>query len=245
MPDKWYQSWFNSPYYHVLYSQHNDSEAEFFIDNLCSKLQPSLNARVLDIACGRGRHSIYLNKKGFDVTGIDLSHSNVIYAKRYQNETLHFYEHDMRHLLYINYFDLALNLFTSFGYFESESDHVKALQAFRKSLKPDGLLVLDYFNSSKILSHLTNKATKRVDGISFHITKHVNNGKVNKTINFEDKGQHHEYKEEVVAFSLGDFKRIFALSGFEIVHYYGDYSLSEYEETISDRLIFICKKADV
>jgi len=106
------------------------------------------------------------------------------------------------------------------------------------------LLVLDYFNSSKILSHLTNKATRKVSGIDFHITKHVSNGKVIKTINFEDKGHHYEYKEEVVAFSLTDFEKIFKLSGFEIIHYYGDYSLSEYEETTSDRLIFICKKAD-
>jgi len=245
MPDKWYQSWFNSPYYHVLYSQHNDSEAEFFIDNLCSRFSPRPDARILDIACGRGRHSIYLNKKGYDVTGIDLSHSNVIYAKRFENEKLHFYEHDMRHLLYINYFDVALNLFTSFGYFESEADHIKALEAFRKSLHPDGLLVLDYFNSSKILSNLTSKGTKKIDGITFHITKRVENGKIIKTINFEDKGLAHEYKEEVVAFSLADFQRLFKQSGFEVVHYYGDYSLSEYEETTSDRLIFICKKADV
>lgn len=245
MPDKWYQSWFNSPYYHVLYSQHNDSEAEFFIDNLCSRLKTRSNARILDIACGRGRHSIYLNKKGYEVTGIDLSHANVIYAKRFENETLHFYEHDMRHLLYINYFDVALNLFTSFGYFESEADHVKALEAFRKSLRPDGVLVLDYFNSNKIISQLVYKATKKVDDITFHITKRVDNGKIIKTINFEEKGHQHEYKEEVVAYSLADFKRLFKLSGFEIMHYYGDYALSEYEETTSDRLIFICKKADV
>lgn len=245
MADKWYQSWFNSPYYHVLYSQHNDSEAEFFIDNLCSRLKTRSNARILDIACGRGRHSIYLNKKGYEVTGIDLSHANVIYAKRFENETLHFYEHDMRHLLYINYFDVALNLFTSFGYFESEADHVKALEAFRKSLRPDGVLVLDYFNSNKIISQLVYKATKKVDDITFHITKRVDNGKIIKTINFEDKDHQHEYKEEVVAYSLADFKRLFKLSGFEIMHYYGDYALSEYEETTSDRLIFICKKADV
>lgn len=245
MPDKWYQSWFNSPYYHILYSQHNDSEAEFFIDNLCSALQSENIDSILDIACGRGRHSIYLNKKGYDVTGIDLSHSNIMYAKQYENERLHFFEHDMRHLLYINYFDLALNLFTSFGYFESEYEHVKALQSFQKSLKPEGLLVLDYFNSKKILNKLTTKATKVIGDIHFHITKKVENNKIIKTINFTDKDRDYEYKEEVAAFSFADFARLFEKSGFEIVNYYGDYTLSEYEESSSDRLIFICKKANV
>ena len=245
MPDKWYQSWFNSPYYHILYSQHNDSEAEFFIDNLCSKLHSNAIASILDIACGRGRHSIYLNKKGFDVTGIDLSHANIEFAKTYENEKLHFYEHDMRHLLYINYFNLALNLFTSFGYFESEKDHINALVSFRKSLKPNGLLVLDYFNSTRILSDLTDRETKTIDGIDFHITKRVENSKIIKTIDFEDKGRAYHYTEEVVAFSCADFERLFKLSGFEIINTFGDYALNEYNECTSNRLIFICRKGDV
>ena len=245
MPDKWYQSWFNSPYYHILYSQHNDSEAEFFIDNLCSKLQCNVNATILDIACGRGRHSIYLNKKGFDVTGIDLSQENIKYAKSYENETLHFYEHDMRHLLYINYFDVALNLFTSFGYFDSEKDHINALVSFRKALKPNGILVFDYFNSKKTLNDLTDKETKTVAGIDFHIQKKVENIKIIKTIDFEDKGRAYHYTEEVVAFSFSDFEKLFKISGFEIMNIFGDYALTEYNESTSSRLIFICRKADV
>src|SRR4051812_2242107 len=112
MSRKWFQNWFNSPYYHILYNQRNDEEAEFFIDNLCAYLEPSIDCRLLDIACGRGRHSVYLNKKGYDVTGIDLSHANIKYAQQFENKRLHFYVHDMRYLFYINYFDIAFNLFT-------------------------------------------------------------------------------------------------------------------------------------
>src|SRR6476620_1008681 len=109
MPKKWFQNWFNSPYYHILYKQRDDEEAELFIDNLCSFLKPAREARMLDIACGRGRHAIYLNKKGYDVTGIDLSISSIKFAQQHENPKLHFAVHDMRHLFYINYFDFAFN----------------------------------------------------------------------------------------------------------------------------------------
>lgn len=245
MPDKWYQNWFNSPYYHILYQQHNTAEAEFFIDNLCTVLKPVRGDKALDIACGRGRHSVYLNKKGFDVTGIDLSHSNIEYAKKFENERLHFFEHDMRHLLYINYFDIAFNLFTSFGYFETEKDHISALKAFRKSLKEDGILVLDYFNSKKIVKNLPAEASKEVEGIDFKISKRLENQKIIKSISFENGNTTYHYQEEVEAFGFEDFERLFTLSGFKIVNHYGDYALNSYDETASDRLIFICKKAHV
>jgi len=244
MPKKWYQNWFNSPYYHILYHQRNDEEAEFFIDNLCTFLKPSVSSSILDIASGRGRHAIYLNKKGYDVTGIDLSYSNIKYAKQFETEKLHFYEHDMRHLLYINYFDIALNLFTSFGYFEVERDNVNALRTFRKSLKPDGRLVLDYFNTEKILLNLTRQETKTIDNIDFSINKKVEHAKIIKSISFEHRNKSYNFREEVKAFSFSDFERLFRLSGFEIENYFGDYSLNTFHPSESDRLIFICKKSN-
>jgi SAM-dependent methyltransferase len=244
MPKKWFQNWFNSPYYHILYHQRNDEEAEFFIDNLCAFLKPDLNSRLLDIACGRGRHSVYLNKKGYDVTGIDLSFASINYAKQFENEKLHFYVHDMRYLFYINYFDIAFNLFTSFGYFETEKDHVNSLKTFRKSLKKDGLLVLDYFNSQKIIKNLNQHEVKQVEGIDFHINKKVVDSKIVKSIVFEHKNKEYAFKEEVKAFTFNDFERMFVSSGFKILHYFGSHSLERFDELKSDRLIFICKKAD-
>ena len=244
MPKKWFQNWFNSPYYHILYHHRDDEEAEFFIDNLCSFLKPTANSRLLDIACGRGRHSVYLNKKGYDVTGIDLSFSNIKYAKQFENDKMHFFVHDMRYLFYINYFNIAFNLFTSFGYFETEKDHVNSLKTFRKSLKKDGLLVLDYFNSQKIIRHLNHQEIKRVDGIDFNINKTVVDGKIIKSIAFEHRNKDYAFKEEVKAFTFADFERMFASSGFQIVNHFGNYGLEEFDELKSDRLIFICKKAD-
>ncbi|MRX46078.1 SAM-dependent methyltransferase [Pedobacter puniceum] len=242
MPKKWFQNWFNSPFYHILYKQRDEEEAELFIDNLCTLLKPAKDSRMLDIACGRGRHAIYLNKKGFDVTGIDLSIANIKYAHSFENSRLHFLVHDMRHLFYINYFDFAFNLFTSFGYFETEKEHINALKSFRKSLKADGKLVFDYMNSQKIINKLVLREIKEVDGIEFHISRTVKDGKIIKTIDFEHHAKPYSFKEEVRDFKLSDFERMFKLAGLEISHTFGDYQLNKFDINQSDRLIFVCKK---
>lgn len=243
MQRKWFQYWFNSPFYHILYSQRNDAEAEFLIDNLSAYLKPAVNSRILDIACGRGRHSIYLNKKGYDVTGIDLSEQSIKYAQQFEQKSLHFFVHDMRKLSFINYFDIAMNLFTSFGYFETEKEHINAMKAFRKSLKEDGTLVIDYFNTQKILKNLTQQEIKTVEGIEFHLHKFVADGKIIKHINFEHRDKPYAFEERVQAFTLQDFERMFEKSGLKIAATFGSYGLDPFDETKSDRLILICKKA--
>ncbi|WP_448635534.1 class I SAM-dependent methyltransferase [Pedobacter panaciterrae] len=244
MQRKWFQYWFNSPFYHILYSQRNDAEAEFLIDNLSAYLKPAANSRILDIACGRGRHSIYLNKKGYDVTGIDLSEQSIKYAQQFEQKNLHFFVHDMRKLSFINYFDIAMNLFTSFGYFETEKEHVNAMKAFRKSLKEDGTLVIDYFNTQKILKNLTQQEIKTVEGIEFHLHKFVAEGKIIKHINFEHRDKPYAFEERVQAFTLQDFERMFEKSGLKIAATFGSYGLDPFDESKSDRLILICKKHD-
>src|SRR5262245_32659226 len=101
---EWYVDWFNSPYYHLLYNNRNDDEAVFFIDNLCNNLNLQPHARLWDIACGKGRHAIALNKKGYEVTGTDLSKNNIREALHNSNATLEFYVHDMREPFRVNYF---------------------------------------------------------------------------------------------------------------------------------------------
>lgn len=242
MQRKWFQLWFNSPYYHILYSQRNDAEAETLIDNLSVYLKPTEHSRILDIACGRGRHAVYLNKKGYDVTGIDLSEQSINYAKQFENKHLHFFVHDMRKLSYINYFDIALNMFTSFGYFDTEKDHVNALKAFRKSLKADGTLVLDYFNTQKIIKNLTHQEIKTIDGIEFHLHKFVSEGKIIKHINFEHRLKTYAFEERVQAFLLADFEHMFQKAGLRIEATFGNYNLDAFDQDKSDRLILVCKK---
>jgi hypothetical protein len=148
----------------------------------------------------------------------------------------------MRKLAFINYFDIAMNLFTSFGYFDTEKDHVNALKSFRKGIKADGTLIIDYFNTQKIIKNLTQQETKTVEGIEFHLHKFVSEGKIIKHINFEHRNKAFAFEERVQAFQLEDFERMLLKSGLQITETFGSYGLEPFDETKSDRLILICKK---
>ena len=80
MAKEWFEDWFDTKYYHILYKNRNYNEAENFIDNLLNYLKPNTTAKFIDIACGKGRHSIFINKKGFPVVGYDLSKESIASA---------------------------------------------------------------------------------------------------------------------------------------------------------------------
>src|SRR5690606_15181677 len=112
------------------------------------------------------------------------------------------------------------------------------------SLKKEGILVLDYFNGGKIIRNLTPQEIKQADGIDFYISKRVAGGKIIKSISFEHKNKDYSFKEEVKAFTFPDFQKLFEKSGFTILTHFGNYSLDQYDEVKSDRLIFLCRKSD-
>ena len=112
MEDFWYKDWFDSHYYHLLYKNRDTNEASAFIDLLMRYLNPEERSTMLDVACGKGRHSIQLAKMGFDVTGTDLSEASIQEALNSERKNLHFYRHDMRQTFWINYYDFVFNFFT-------------------------------------------------------------------------------------------------------------------------------------
>ena len=136
-----------------------------FINKLVSYLKPPEESLMLDIGCGRGRHSIQLATKGFDVTGIDLSEEGIRIAKEKENDHLHFFLHDMRLPFWINYFDYAFNFFTSFGYFNTRREHNNAIRTISESLKPGGVFVIDYFNVHFEEDHLVPESELEIDGV--------------------------------------------------------------------------------
>jgi SAM-dependent methyltransferase len=240
--ETWFETWFNSSYYHLLYNKRDDKEAQEFLDNLISYLNPSKEQIFLDLACGKGRHSRYLNSKGFEITGVDLSEESIAYAKQFENETLSFFVHDMRRVLRVNYFNYVLNLFTSFGYFESEKDDLLALKAMQQNLRAEGILVLDFMNSSKVIKNLVPEESKTINGIVFHVKRYVKSGFIIKEINVEDKGAKHQFFERVQALTYNDFEKYFSLCGLKILNLFGDYHLAEFDEHTSDRLILVAQK---
>ncbi len=244
MQENWFESWFDSPYYHKLYFERDHAEAALFIDEVVEHLQPAQGSSMLDVACGKGRHSRQLAYKGFDVSGIDLSEESISEAKKSEGSNLHFYVHDMRLPFFINYFDVALNLFTSFGYFKSQRENDNAIRTISKALKPGGVFVFDYLNADHISSVLVPDTTKIIGATSFQIKKWQDQNHFYKSIEVSDpslKSNLH-FEERVAKFYLPDFKIMFEKQGLQIQEIFGDYALNNFEQKTSPRLVIIAKK---
>jgi SAM-dependent methyltransferase len=238
----WFKNWFNSPYYHVLYDNRNEIEAQDFINNLLHYLQPQPVARMLDLACGKGRHAVYLASKGFDVTGLDLAEKSIRAANQFQHEKLHFYTHDMRQVYRINYFDYIFNFFTSFGYFDSETDNVKTLKSIYKGLNWNGVVVIDFMNIHKAIEGLPMEMEIEKKGIKFQVKKFLKDGFIVKEIVVIDNGVQHHFAEKVQALTLQHFERYFEKAGLKIKTVFGNYNLDPYDTKLAERLIIVGNK---
>jgi len=238
--NNWYASWFDSPYYHILYKDRDYEEAQLFMDNITNYLNLPEDAKILDLACGKGRHSIYLNQLGYDVTGADLSENSIEQAKLHENDTLHFEVHDMREP-FEQKFDAIFNLFTSFGYFEHESDNVKTLKAICESLTEYGFGVIDFMNVKHVIDNIVPEEVKTVEGIEFNIKRYVIDNYIYKDIIFEDKGEHFHFTEKVKALTLQDFETMMEEAGIYLLDTFGDYKLRKFFKNESERLIMIFK----
>jgi SAM-dependent methyltransferase len=236
--DNWFASWFDTPYYHILYKERDDNEAELFMNSLTSFLKLPRKAEILDLACGKGRHAIYLNQLGYDVTGIDLSAASIAFAKKFETDKLHFAIHDMS-IPYPKEFDAVFNLFTSFGYFEDEEDNLKTIRAIHSELKPSGFGVIDFLNANFIKENLVPSETKTIEGITFSIDRYIKDGYIIKDIKFRDNNKDHFYTERVKAITLDDFKEYFEKAGVRLLHCFGDHHLNEFNTETSERLILI------
>ena len=238
--ENWFASWFDSPYYHILYKDRNYREAQLFMDNLTHYLNLPEKAKVLDLACGKGRHSIYLNQLGFNVLGADLSERSIAEASKNTNETLHFEVHDMRDT-FEEKFDAIFNLFTSFGYFENDDDNLTTLKAMKESLTNYGFAVIDFMNVNQVINTLVPEEVKTVDNIDFHLKRYVLDGHIYKEIDFEDQGKKYHFIEKVKALTLQDFQEMMEEAGIFLLDIFGDYKLKKFLKNDSERLIMIFK----
>ena len=238
----WFANWFDSPYYHTLYKNRDEKEAQVFIDNLIDYLQIPKGSKLIDIACGKGRHAKYFNKKGMDVVGVDLSQNSINTAKKDENKNLQFSAHDMRENYQQNAFDVVTNLFTSFGYFENNKDEQKAINAMENNLKKEGILIIDFMNTKKVIANLVLNEQKTINNIQFDITRQVKDGFILKDIRITDGKEQQQFQEKVKAITLADYSEFITNAGLKIIDIFGNYKLDNFDEEISDRLILICKK---
>ena len=238
----WFANWFDSPYYHTLYKNRDEREAQVFIDKLINYLQIPKGSKLIDIACGKGRHAKYFNQKGMDVVGVDLSLNSINTAKKDEKKNLQFLVHDMRENYQKETFDIVTNLFTSFGYFEDNKDEQKAINAMGGNLKKEGILIIDFMNAKKVITNLVPNEKKTIDGIQFDITRKVKDGYILKDIRITDEKKEQQFQEKVKAITLADYSEFITNAGLKIIDIFGNYKLNDFDEEISDRLILICKK---
>ncbi|RSK42598.1 class I SAM-dependent methyltransferase [Hymenobacter perfusus] len=240
---EWFSTWFDSPYYHRLYQDRDYAEARDFLSRLLAHLHPKPTARLLDLACGKGRHAMYLSEQGYDVTGVDLSAQSIAHARQFAHRHLHFQVHDMREPLPYGPFDFVLNLFTSFGYFEHEAENVVALRNAAAELRPGGKMVIDFLNTEQTIQALVAHETKTVGETTFHLHRHFHNDFIVKEISFrDDQGEEQHFEERVRALSRERFEEYFQLAGLRLAEILGDYHLRPFEQATSPRMIFVLKK---
>jgi len=217
---QWFETWFDSPYYHTLYDHRDFAEADKFA----------------------GRHSKYINSFGYDVIGVDLSPKSIETAKALSNSKLNFFVHDMREKLTNKSFNYVFNLFTSFGYFESQDDNLKVLTSIKSYLEPQGKVIIDFMNATKVVNNLVASETVIKQGITFSIEREVIKDIINKRISFADQGKKFYFEERVQALNLKKITKFCNKAGFSIVKVFGNYELDEFNEDQSDRLIMVLEE---
>jgi SAM-dependent methyltransferase len=241
---EWYKAWFSSPFYHKLYFEHDENEAQKFILRLLDYLKPRPGNRILDVACGRGRHSKFLAAQGFDVTGIDLSFDTIEHAMQFEKENLHFYQHDMRLPMWSNYFDFALNFFTSFGYFATRREHDDAIRTIAKSLKSQGILLFDYLNVQYAQERLVHDEVKMIGDTMYEIYRWMDKDHFYKKIRINDPSldSPKEFTEKVAKLSLGDFTDMLSFQNLQVVDVFGNYQLESYDVRKMPRMIVVGRR---
>lgn len=239
---EWFEEWFDSKYYHVLYKNRDDKEAQSFIDFLLEEVKLEKNAKVLDLACGKGRHSLYFSNLGYNVTGVDLSANSIEIAKQNENNNLSFAVKDMREPFEEDHFDLVANLFTSFGYFDDINDNLKVLKSIETMMNEEGRFVIDFMNAEKAIRSLIPSEEKEIDGVNFKINRKLENGYIIKDISIDDNGKKFQYQEKVQALTIDNFKELISKTDLVVDNFYGNYSLCKFDADVSDRLIIIGRK---
>lgn len=242
----WFETWFDTPYYHILYKDRDFAEAENFITLLINYLNISKDSKIIDLACGKGRHSVFLNKMGYEVLGVDLSQKSIEHNKKFETSTLNFEVHDMRNELLNTVLskkaDAVFNLFTSFGYFEDPEDDRKVFQSISNILKENGYFVLDFLNAKWVENTLLESETSTKSGIDFNIKKKIEDQHIVKDITFHDYGKDFHFFEKVKLHTLEEINEYALEFGFERTQIFGDYELNEFDIENSPRCINIFKK---
>ena len=165
---QWWEDIYNRQIYFDLYEEADTRLAEKEVQQVVTLLHPPDQASILDLCCGYGRHSMQLAQGGFQVTGVDISEKQIQHAReaaRKAHAQLDFHVADARKLNFQGAFDLVLNMFVSFGFFDEENENKEMLQGVFRALKPGGKLLLDFWNREKEIRDFKPIACEKIKDV--------------------------------------------------------------------------------
>jgi 2-polyprenyl-3-methyl-5-hydroxy-6-metoxy-1,4-benzoquinol methylase len=241
----WFEDWFNSDEYLTVYAHRDQTEAQKLLQLILNKVRLSKDSRILDLACGAGRHSLAFAKKGYTVTAIDLSESLLKIGRQEalkHGVSVDFRRQDIRSVKVDGFFQLVLNLFTSFGYFEKDEENFGIFRTAYGYLYKEGYFVFDFLNESYVKSHLVPVSQDEKNGCIIKQTRSIENGYVVKKIELRFEERLQTFFEKVKLYDYNTLTNELQKAGFTIMGLYGDYDGGKFNKETSSRLIAICKK---
>lgn len=245
MNSEWYKDWFETDEYLSVYSHRNENDAEELVNLILNNVHLTRNANVLDMACGAGRHSLLFAKKGFNVTAVDLSNNllSVAAEKAFSNVVkINFIQTDLRILNLPTKFDLAVNLFTSFGYFEEDEENLKIFKTAFNHLNEKGYFIIDFFNKNYLINNLIAESSEKIEDVEIHQRRKIENQRVIKEITIKNNGQTKKFFESIRIYSKDELVSRLIKIGFSVINIFGDYFGGDFDIASSPRLILFTQK---
>lgn len=238
----WFTHWFGSEFYDRLYKNRNEEEAIAFIHKVFVELPSMKQPSILDLCCGNGRHSLAMAEYG-SVVGVDLNEEQIQKAKDRMILHASFFVYDMREVVKLNEFDFVFNLFSSFAYFDNQSDDLKTLNSVYQNLRSNGIFIQDFLNVNYVIPRLKTSEYKTDNELSFDIKRKVENKKIIKTIKVSQRNvEIGLFEEKLTAYTPDELLALHKQAGLTPFKIFGNYQLSEFDKLNSPRIIVFSKK---
>jgi len=243
----WFEEWFDSPLYDLLYANRNEQEAAQLAELIEREIPPAEYPDLLDLGCGRGRHSLTLAGLGYNVTGIDLSEEAIRVAANKAEirgvRKAKFQVRDMRDPLPAT-FDTVVNLFTSFGYFKEDYENLRVFSSVSDMLRNGGIFFMDYMNADWVRANYKPEDEGEFREIQYRIHRYIEDDIIYKKITFTGESLENPttYVEQVKLYDLEWFLEAFDQCGFGIKKLFGNYEGAGYNPENCSRLVMVVRK---